>query len=296
SSDVCSSDLYKLRIILNNLIPSTYSFNVCVRTITDPCLFEGINGSFEDPIVGPNFNFLNQNVTYGWRYANISGYWSTGVSMYIGSINTIGVQAEDGSQFMQMLASEVGHVIDLNNVDGLYQDFDSSEVTLFDYSFLHATRSGSINMKLYVGPPEGPFELLHDSNVTTLLWQQREGIYVVPEGQSVTRFVFRPDTDSIGNLLDGISITANNEILTVDQTLDCDIADVMVEANGVGIWTADENNPGITTIADMNSANTTISGFTASGDYTYHWKTRYCENSVTFTYQAFTEVPTVTSP
>src|SRR5690606_6461655 len=112
----------------------------------------------------------------------------------------------------------------------------------------------------------------------------------------VTRFVFRPETESIGNLLDGIKIIANNEILTIDQTLDCDIADVTVEANGVGTWTADENNPGETTIADMTSRNTTISGFTVSGDYTYYWRTRYCENSVTFTYQAFTEVPTVTSP
>src|SRR5690606_35822793 len=193
SNELTVGETYKLRLVLNSATPSTYSFNVCVRTITDPCQFEGINGSFEDPIVVPNFNFLNQNVTYGWRYANISGYWSTGVSMYIGSINTIGVQSIDGSQFMQMLSSEAGYIPDLNNIDGLYQDFDSSEVTLFDYSFLHATRSGSINMKLYVGPPEGPFELLHDSNVTTLLWQQREGIYVVPDGQSVTRFVFSRD-------------------------------------------------------------------------------------------------------
>lgn len=296
SNELTIGETYKIRVVLNSDLPSTYAFNVCVRTITDPCAFEGINGSFEDPIVGPNFNFLNQNVTYGWRNQNIYGYWSVGVSMYIGSINTIGVQAQDGSQFMQMLASETGVVVDLNNIDGLYQDFDSSEVTIFDYSFLHATRGGNVNVQLYAGAPEGPFELIYDSSVSTLSWQLREGSYIVPEGQSVTRFVFRPETESIGNLLDGIKIIANNEILTIDQTLDCDISNVTVEANGFGTWVADENNPAVTTIADMTSRNTTISGFTVSGDYTYYWRTRYCENSVTFTYQAFTEVPTVTSP
>ncbi len=296
SNELTIGETYKLRIVLNYETPSTYSFNVCVRTITDPCLFKGINGSFEDPVVGPNFNFLNQNVTYGWRYANIYGYWSTGVSMYIGSINTIGVQAMDGSQFMQMLSSEAGYVPDLNNIDGLYQDFDSSEVTQFDYSFLHATRSGAVNVKLYAGPPEGPFELLYDSNVSTLTWQQREGSYTVPEGQLTTRFVFRPESDSIGNLLDGISIIANNDVLTIDQTIDCDIENVIVAANGVGTWSADENNPGVITISDVNGGNATLSGFSIPGEYIFHWRTRYCENSITVTYLGFDDVPTVTSP
>ena len=297
STELTVGETYKLRVILNYNLPSTYTFNVCVRTITDPCVFGGINGSFEDPIGGPNFNFMNQNVTYGWRNANIFGYWDLGVSMYIGSINTIGVTPIDGSQFMQMLSSEAGYVPDLNTaVDGLYQDFDTSETTAINYSFLHASRSGANNVKLYAGPPEGPFVELYDSTVSTFLWQTREGAYEVPEGQTVTRFVFRPESDSVGNLLDGISIVADNSIITEPQAFDCSGVPVAVEANGVGTWTADASNPSETTIEDPTSSVTSISGFAAPGDYTFHWNTRYCEESIVFTYNGFTDVPTVTSP
>lgn len=297
STELTVGETYKLRVVLNYDLPSTYSFNVCVKTILDPCAFEGINGSFEDPVGNFNFNFMNQNVTYGWRNANINGYWSTGVNLYIGSINTIGVTPIDGSQFMQMLASDAGYVPDLNTaVDGLYQDFDTSEITTLNYSFLHASRSGANNMKLYAGPPEGPFVEVYNSTVSTFTWQLREGTYDVPEGQTVTRFVFRPETDSIGNLLDGISIVADNSIVTEPQTFDCNGEPLAIEAKGIGTWTTDPSNPEEITIQDPTSSITSISGFTLPGDYTFYWNTRYCQESVVFTYDGFTDVPTVTSP
>jgi gliding motility-associated-like protein len=66
-----------------------------------------------------------------------------------------------------------------------------------------------------------------------------------------------------------------------------------VVANGVGQWIADANNPATTTIAAPNSGSTQISGFTTGGNYVYHWKTRYCDKTITVNYQAETQVPTV---
>lgn len=297
STELTVGTTYKLRVILNQDIPSTYTFNVCVRTITDPCAFGGINGSFEDPIGGPNFNFLNQNVTYGWRYENIYGAWEAGVSMYIGSINTIGVTPIDGSQFMQMLSSDAGYVPDLNTaVDGLYQDFDTSEATVLNYSFLHASRAGSNDMILYAGPPEGPFVEVHSSTVSTFSWQLREGTYEVPEGQTVTRFAFRTESYSVGNLLDAVSIVSDNSIITESQTIDCTGVPMTIEANGIGTWLPGDANPGVVIIDDVNNNTTTVSGFTVSGDYTFTWQTRYCQESIVFTYNGITDVPTVATP
>ena len=62
------------------------------------------------------------------------------------------------------------------------------------------------------------------------------------------------------------------------------------------MWTADENNPATVVIAEPNSTTTAVTGFTHSGDYTFYWKTRYCEYSVVVTNVGVDEVPAVTSP
>src|SRR5690606_36203853 len=69
-----------------------------------------------------------------------------------------------------------------------------------------------------------------------------------------------------------------------------------LEAEGVGTWLADEANPAATLRADATSKTTTISGFNTPGVYTYHWKTRYCDRTVTVTYEGFSDVQTVTTP
>jgi len=183
------------------------------------------------------------------------------------------------------------------NIKGLYKEFDTSETTVMDYSYAHAPRqvNGS-TIQLYAGPPSGPFTLVDESVGTNLSWFFNQGSYVVPAGQNVTRFIFRSKENVIGNLLDAANFKANNEIKTADKTLTCSEVSTVVEAEGIGQWTADASNPAVTIIDTPNSKTTTISGFNTSGVYVYHWNTRYCDKTITITYQGINEFATVTTP
>ncbi len=298
STELTEGNTYKIRVVLNETYNATYSFNICIKTITDPCNFAGINGGFEQPKAPVGWsNMMSQNLITGWRY-NLHGYWSNGAIFYLEALNTMGITPYEGGQLVQMFASEEdGYTFDINNVDGLYQDFDSSEITAFDYSFAHGTRGGTNTVKLYAGAPGGPFTEVHSSTVSTLSWQLREGTYQVPEGQTVTRFVFRANLGEVGNTIDGISITNNNKIkiITEGNVLECG-NDLSLEAEGVGQWVADENNPGEVIIADAENKSTMVTSFTFPGEYTFYWRTHYCEDSITITYNGIDEVPTVTTP
>lgn len=298
STELTEGNTYKIRVILNETYNSTYRFNICIKTITNPCNFAGINGGFEQPKAPVGWaSMMSQNLITGWRY-NLHGYWSNGAIYYLEALNTMGITPYEGGQLVQMFSSEEdGYTFDINNVDGLYQDFDSSEITAFDYSFAHGTRGGTNTVKLYAGAPGGPFTEVHSSTVSTLSWQLREGIYQVPEGQAVTRFVFRSNLEEIGNTIDGIRITNNNkvQILTESQVVGCGEF-VELESVGTGTWSADENNPGVVTISNASSNTIQINDFITPGEYTFYWKSRYCSDSVVVTYNGFEDVPTVVTP
>ncbi|MBC8644044.1 hypothetical protein H9W95_08225 [Flavobacterium lindanitolerans] len=200
----------------------------------------------------------------------------------------------DGGQVIQVLQPDIEGPTTLDNVRGTYRDLDSSEITQFKYSYAHASRSG-IALELLAGPPSGPFVLL-EQHPGTLIWNFYEGTYNVPAGQNVTRFVFRAKDHAGGNLLDAVSITANVDIQTEPRTLQCQERSITVTAEGVGTWVADENNPAQTVIENPNNKSTAISGFGASGNYTFKWKTRYCEKTITFVYNGLDDVPTVVTP
>ncbi len=204
----------------------------------------------------------------------------------------------EGGQSIQIIgadSSEPTDPSDLINIKGVYQDFDSSEVIQYDYSFAHLARSNGTVVQLFAGPPGGPYELLVE-NAGTVSWSLLEGEYNVPAGQTVTRFIFRSKDNAIGNVIDAVSIIANNDIITEAQTLDCTQDSLELQARGIGIWSADENNPTEVVFTDAASSTTTVSGLTASGDYTFYWNTRYCENSIVITNIAVDDVPEVVTP
>jgi gliding motility-associated-like protein len=298
STELVEGATYKIRVVLNETYNSTRTFNICIKTIVDPCNFAGINGGFEDPEVSIGLlnNMISQNVIPGWRY-NLYGYWSNGAIFYLDALNTIGLTPYEGGSLIQMFSSDDEHVLDLNNIDGLYQDFDSSEISQFKYSFAHASRTGGNNLKLYAGTPGGTFTEVHSSTVSTMGWQLNEGVYNVPANQPITRFVFRAESGAIGTLLDGISISDNNkvQILTDNQVVGCGEF-VELESVGTGTWSADENNPGVVTISNASSNTIQINDFITPGEYTFYWKSRYCSDSVVVTYNGFEDVPTVVTP
>lgn len=292
ASELIIGKTYKIRLKLDSAIPNDKKFNICVTTPLDVCEMDAFNYSFEkltmQTVTGIT-SIINAQVIPGWRVNTVTG------SMFFNEANNSpGIYPYQGAQCLQLVHDNAS-TWDASSpiIKGLYKDYDTSEIPLMDYSFASATRTNGSTLQLYAGPPSGPFTLVTEHFTNTLVWSLVSGTYSVPSGQTTTRFIFRVKNYQIGHLLDAANFKANTDIITTDITLPCDENIVNVEANGVGQWVADENNPATTTIVSPNANATEISGFTTGGNYLYHWKTRYCEKTITVNYQTENLVPTV---
>ncbi|MDR6967264.1 gliding motility-associated-like protein [Flavobacterium arsenatis] len=296
TSELVVGGTYKIRLMLNAPTTNTRKFNVCIKTPLDFCKVNAVNYDFETPpmqhvtgitTIGTEF------VVPGWR-VNLDTWDAIFFSEALTAIN---FAPYSGGQCIQLL-SDPEEDWDANdpNIKGIYQEFDTSEITVMNYSFAHATRSEGNSIQLYAGPPTGPFTLVTEEAAVGLQWTLKTGEYVVPAGQTKTRFIFRTKENKIGSLLDVANFTPNIDIKTVPQTLACQETEVVLEAEGIGTWSADEANPATTLIANATTKTATISGFNTPGVYTYHWITRYCDRTVTVTYEGISDVPTVITP
>ena len=181
-------------------------------------------------------------------------FWKTTASDHQVEIwnNSVPVQAPfsaaAGVQYAELNANEFG---------GLYQDITTVPGTRMRWKLQHAGRNGSSDsMKVLIGTPEtggettrytaasgaeyfvpGTFPYpggetatrLSDTTTSTIIqdnstWGTWSGVYTVPAGQTVTRFLFisysSPNGGREGNLLDDISFEptlANNDTATINN-------------------------------------------------------------------------------
>lgn len=298
STELVVGHSYKIRLKLGSLTLNDKKFHICITTPNDLCDVNAFNYSFEKlPMqdVGGITTILDAVVIPGWR---VNTDWGT--MFFIDSSNLVGGDPYSGGQYVQLTQDGEDQWDPADpNIKGLYKDFDTSEITLMDYSFASATRMATgTTIKLFAGPPAGPFSEVaqHTANSTT--WELVEGTYAIPAGQNTTRFIFRVEGNAIGHLLDDANFKANVDITinTANTTLDCTTTTMNFDANGVGEWAAGDNNPSVVTIASPNSGATAVSGFTSPGTYTFFWNTRYCQKSITITKQGTADVATVATP
>ncbi|MBF6640303.1 choice-of-anchor J domain-containing protein [Flavobacterium sp. J49] len=297
STELVVGNTYKIRLKLNSTLTNEKTFSVCVTTPNDLCDINAFNYSFEKPpmqtVTGIS-SFLTSIVVPGWRTNT-----DRGTIFFQEELNTIGsYPTYEGGQMIQLIADDPNTWNPNDpNIKGLYKDFDTSELTQVDYSFASATRTNGSTLQLYAGPPTGPFTLVATHFANEINWELVTGTYIVPTGQPKTRFIFRPEGNEIGHLLDAANFKAPVDILTNDSiTLDCDATSTTLEARGVGQWEADVNNPVAATIATPDSTTTNITGITSPGTYVFYWKTRYCEKMVTIAKQGTNETTQVVSP
>ena len=296
SSELVVGENYKLRLILNSSESNNRRFKVCVKTPPDLCSVETVNGDFEEPILGYLSGITSIGtiqVVPGWR---TSLDWQA-IFIWEGLVAP-GFEPYEGSQCVQILSDENEPVDPEDpNVKGYYRDFDTSEITLMDYSYAHLGRGEGNTIQLLAGTPGGPYTLVSENLAVVQLWTLISGEYQVPEGQGVTRFVFRAVGDNvIGNILDAVNIVANNEIITEPFTVDCDNNTANVAANGSGTWIPSDTNPGEVTITNAETNTATITNFVQPGMYTFTWQTRYCSYDIEITYNGIADTPEVTSP
>ncbi len=289
-------ETYKLRLYFNSTNPSlnATTFQVCVNTPPPPadnnqsdCVITTINYDFESPApIATTFPiFLNHNVVQGWRTTasdQMMEFWPVP--------NYENVPSYSGNQFIELNA---------NLVSGVYQDYQTPEVTTFSYGFAHRGRQGTDTCQLLAGPPGGPYTPV-GSPVTTgnTAWSYNTGTYDVPSGQTVTRFIFQSVSSvggaSVGNYLDAITFTANNGILSPNPYyMDCGDLIADVEAAGTGTWIPHDDNPSTVTITDDSSNDTTITDFGAEGTYYFDWVTQYCITTLEISFSGDSVPPPV---
>ncbi len=179
---------------------STATVTVTVECTRKPISL--VNGSFETPPV-TNYQILPDASTdpaIGWR--TTAGdrkleFWRTGFQ---------GVPAADGQQFAELNANEVST---------LYQDVPTVPGTVMTWSLYHRGRLGTDVMRVLIGSPAATTPQnpngasspdISDGNTA---WGHYSGTYVVPAGQTVTRFAFESVSaaggrPTFGNFLDGV--------------------------------------------------------------------------------------------
>jgi gliding motility-associated-like protein len=296
SSELVVGNTYKIRLTLNDPATTDKTFHICITTPEDLCDMDAFNYDFEKlPMqsVSGISTIINYRVTPGWR---VNTDWGT---MFFLEGNNIGLTPYSGGQCVQLTQDDQSEWNPNDpNIKGLYKDFDTSEITKMDYSFASATRSNNSTVQLFAGPPSGPFTLVVEDFANTLTWDLVQGTYAVPSGQANTRFIFRTKEYGLGHILDAANFKANVDITinTANTTLDCTTTAMNFDANGVGQWVADDNNPATTTFANPGNAQTNVSGFTSAGTYTFYWNTRYCQKSITITKIGTNDVPVVVTP
>ncbi|MGG0257163.1 Ig-like domain-containing protein [Bacillus toyonensis] len=171
-----------------------------------------INGDFETPDMAAKKGVLvSQDEVPGWKTTDPTGeieVWKTGF---------MGIDSAQGKQHAELNAHNPGM---------LYQDVKTTPGQKIYWGLSHRGRDGVDTMRLRIGAAsENPLETptvqqISDNNKQ---WARYEGIYIVPEGQTMTRFGFEAvssasDVKSAGNFLDNIflgtepCITAKNSV------------------------------------------------------------------------------------
>ncbi|XDZ57359.1 T9SS type B sorting domain-containing protein [Flavobacterium tructae] len=170
--------------------------------VNGQCTVQTINADFEYPAFSQGLKFINQNQLpvslLGWRTTatdDIIEFWANGNE---------GKYAYSGRQFVELNAYQFS---------GLYQDYDTSTTTYFNYSFAHMGRLGVDKMALKVGPPGGPYTTIMTASTGTA-WKLYTGTYQIPKGLTKIRFIFEAISTStgdptIGNFLDAVNFTAS---------------------------------------------------------------------------------------
>jgi hypothetical protein len=186
-------------------------------TVDDLCVAEFINGSFEANTFDGAFAQLQQEDVPGWSTTAFH--------------NTIEIQRSgqiDGS-----IPFDGNYHFELNGkaLDDLYQEFCTVPASNLELSFYHKKRASSTAidvLEVFIGADlnnltsQGLFQVSDAEG-----WKQNIVTYTVPAGQDATIVLFQAisgTTNSVGNLLDAITVNSNNNNfgpLPVDITVEC---------------------------------------------------------------------------
>jgi hypothetical protein len=154
------------------------------------CNFTLINASFEEPNIGNDWAGKPQTDVPGWILDSrdpFMEFWGPGM-----------MTASDGDQLIEMQYTQA--VV-------LYQDAATTPGDSIDVTIAHRNRyGGTDHVQIEMGPVGGPYDTVIDLNDDANQWYDHSGTYIVPAGQTTTRFRMNPEVsgNSNGSLIDNI--------------------------------------------------------------------------------------------
>ncbi|MGH3690419.1 MAG: DUF7507 domain-containing protein [Microbacterium sp.] len=195
-----------------------------------------VNGGFEAPVI-PNasVSLVADAQVPGWSTTDSLGQvelWSSGFN---------GVPAAAGRQFAELNA---------NSASRLFQDVATTPGQTLSWSLKHRGRSGTDVMRVVIGVPGGTLTQsgpnLSDG---TSAWGTHTGTYVVPAGQTVTRFGFEAVSSaggnaSVGNFLDDITFGTGPCLITTKSVTNLTRSGTTAEVGDTLRYTVTTNNGG----------------------------------------------------
>ena len=244
----------------------------CGTCLSDPF----INGSFESstPLLPPaSFNFYPVANVPGWQTSpeSVIELWSDGF---------LGVPAAQGNQFAELNANVAGT---------LYQTFCLNGASgTITWSIKHRARAGidqafvRFGSTLLEAQTNAPIVTMVDD---TTAWGLYSGTYIIPTGQTQIVLAFQAGYTgsgdvSVGNFIDDVQITINQQCLDTDGDRIADIVDLDDENDGIpdieeGGFKAYSNNtstmykptPATWTDTNANGINDYIDTLITAGTY-----------------------------
>ena len=198
-----------------------------------------VNGSFEAPDVNKTYNLASKRfgnppaTAVAYKSFMVEGWSTTATDSEIEIWQTgfSGVPAYKGQQFAE---------INANQSAALYQDITTKPGSIMYWSFAHRGRSGVDTIDLLVGPPKGNTPTTLGTFATdNKAWQVYQGKYIIPDGQTTTRFFYKAvktasGNTSVGNFLDEIQFFTL-EACTLDTDGDGIVNSLDLDSDNDGI-------------------------------------------------------------
>lgn len=199
-----------------------------------------VNGSFEQPaIAGSNVGYYTQSNVPGWLTT------SSDTTIELWGNNFNGVPAYAGNQHAE---------INYTQMSALYQDVNTTPGAVLLWYFAHRGRAGVDVMQLRIGAP-GNTQQQGQYSTGNTSWNLFSGTYIVPAGQTVTRFEFQAistasGSPAAGNFIDDVAFydvlcTVDDDNDGVPNSLDLDSDnDGIYDLVEAGHTATDANNDG----------------------------------------------------
>jgi uncharacterized repeat protein (TIGR01451 family) len=181
------------------------------------------NGDFEAPDVNPGAgsDVSDTDPAAVWQTTESDTeieYWANGGNSD-GANGGVPITAQSGDQWVELNANEPST---------LYQDLTTVPGQVMHWSLWHRARyvgipDGHDVMRVLIGDPGSPTQQGPDISDGPDAWGNATGSYVVPAGQTTTRFEFQAVSSAngnatYGNFLDDIQF-ANSPCLSVDKSV-----------------------------------------------------------------------------